>query len=158
MKKKQAGFSLIELLVVMAIGALIVGISAPAIRDYEKRQRLVESAQEVKTNLRKAQTLARTGKKPAGCAAVLTGVRVVFASATTYRISPYCGSEVSAVTYTLRTGSFNPIPGTTLEFPVLSSTVTGAPVTICILDNAKTYKLEVNAAGEIYDRQITTCP
>ena len=158
MKKNVRGFSLIELIVVMGIGVMILGISAPALRDYERRQRLDQSAQEVKTNLRRAQTLARTGKKPAACGNnVMRGIQVQFTS-TTYTISTYCNATQSPVTYTLRAGTFNPVPGAVLEFPVLSSAVTGAPMTICVLDNNRRYKLEVNAAGEIYDRQITTCP
>lgn len=59
----KKGFSLIELLVVFAIIALILGIAIPGFSNYNKNQMLKTAAYELKAVLREAQNASLQGKK-----------------------------------------------------------------------------------------------
>jgi len=56
--KKQNGFSLVELLVVLGIITLISTITVPLLRDYQKTVKLNNESRILATNIRLAQQLA----------------------------------------------------------------------------------------------------
>lgn len=63
MKKTVRGFTLIELLVTMSILGILFGIGIAEYNKFNRRQILVQAAQELKTNLRLAQDKALAGEK-----------------------------------------------------------------------------------------------
>ena len=66
-KKKVSGFTFVELLVGIVIVALLFSISTANYRDFQSRRVLDNAAQQVTSDLRLAQQLARSGKKPTTC-------------------------------------------------------------------------------------------
>jgi type II secretion system protein H len=55
------GFTLIELMVVIAIIAILVVVAVPSYNEYNKNQRLNEAANQLQATLRQAQNNAQTG-------------------------------------------------------------------------------------------------
>ena len=94
MKKSYLGFTLIELLVVTSIISILFVIGVAQYTNFNRSQILDQAAQELKNNLRLAQTMATSGEKPGGCA-VLDGYRVSFSSGNpdTYTIQAICGGN-----------------------------------------------------------------
>ncbi len=62
--RKEAGFTLIEMLVVMAIGAVLLTLSAGAIRHFWFVQALSGAADSVTTQMRQAQQQAESESHP----------------------------------------------------------------------------------------------
>lgn len=56
--RKQKGFTLIEIILIIALFALIIGLTAPYIWTYMARQQLAVAAEDVVSNLRRAQNKA----------------------------------------------------------------------------------------------------
>jgi len=73
------GFTLIELLVVMTIIGILFGIGVAQYMNFNRSQILEQAVQELKNNLRLAQTKALNGEKPEGCS-ILDGYKVSFFS------------------------------------------------------------------------------
>ncbi len=92
MKKPARGFTLIELLVVVSIIGILFTIGIAQYMNFNRSQILDQTAQELKNNLRLAQTMAFTGEKPGECIA-LDGYQVSFSS-DSYIIQPVCGGNV----------------------------------------------------------------
>jgi len=121
------GFTLIELLVVMTIIGILFGIGVAQYTQFNRRQVLEQAAQELKNNLRWAQTKATNGEKPFGCT-VLDGYGVSFFSGgsnpDTYEIRAVCGGIEQGETKTFSLPSvikFNPLPSpSSLLFKVLA--------------------------------------
>lgn len=111
-----AGFTLIELLVVITIVGILFGIGVAQYINFNRSQILEQAAQELKNNLRLAQTKAANGEKPEGCS-ILDGYRVSFFSGgdspDTYKIRAVCGGNEQGETKTFFLPSvikFNPLP------------------------------------------------
>lgn len=102
------GFSLIELMVVIAIMGITVGGSIAGYRRFNDRQTVVTAAKELLVNLRDAQSRAQSGVKVAqGCVTPLTGytVEVRAGALQQYEISQTCtGGSYLIKTYPLPSG------------------------------------------------------
>jgi len=117
MKKIMSGFTLIELLVVMAIIGILFGVGVAQYMSFNRSQILEQAAQELKNNLRLAQTKAANGEKPSDCP-VLDGYKVSFSpgganNPDTYRIIAVCGGSEAGESKTFSLPSvvkFNPLP------------------------------------------------
>jgi prepilin-type N-terminal cleavage/methylation domain-containing protein len=91
---KNKGFTLIEILIVITLTVILFGIGLAQYMNFNRLQILEQAAQELKNNLRLAQTKAANGEKPDGCG-VLNGYRVSFFSGDpyTYTIQAICGGN-----------------------------------------------------------------
>jgi len=94
MKKTAHGFTLIEFLVVMTIMGVLFGIGVAQYINFNRSQILEQAAQELKNNLRLAQTKATTGEKPTECTTTLEGYQVSFSLPRTYQIQAKCGGSL----------------------------------------------------------------
>ncbi len=117
------GFTLIEFLVVTMIIGILFGIGVAQYMNFNRRQILGQTAQELKNNLRLAQMKAISGEKPVGCG-VLDGYRVKFASndSDNYTLVAVCEGVETGETKTFSLPSvvkFSSLPSPIL-FKVLS--------------------------------------
>lgn len=64
MRKKENGFTLIELMVTIAVMAIIAMMAAPSMNDFRKNQQLKEQENKIKLALTEARTEARLQNKP----------------------------------------------------------------------------------------------
>lgn len=62
--QKNKGFTLIELMVTIAVLAIIAGMAAPSMNDFRKNQQLKEQENKIKLALTEARTEARLQNKP----------------------------------------------------------------------------------------------
>lgn len=166
------GFTLLELLITIAIIILVTGGAIASYRSFSTKQELVQEAQRVKNNLRAAQTAARSGSKPKDQACVIMdAIRVSFTSNVSYAIGAACNDGgnpptpfiVNEKTTTLGSSVTLSLYPAWLQFNVLSSGATfsnaSSSVTICLTNSSqKSYKLVVKEGGEIQDDGITVCP
>lgn len=96
------GYTLIEVLVGLAIIGLLFTVGYAGYRDFAKRQVLNNTYEELKTNLNFARQTALSGEKPSTClGGSLLGAEVIFASnGRSYSIYAKCPSGSAG----LRTG------------------------------------------------------
>ena len=62
--QKNKGFTLIELMVTIAVLAIITGIAAPSMNDFRKNQQIKEQEKKLKLALNEARAEARLQNKP----------------------------------------------------------------------------------------------
>lgn len=128
MKKTVRGFTLIELLVTMSIIGILFSIGIAKYNEFNRRQILAQTAQELKNNLRFAQDKALAGEKPSGWCADpehLRGYQLKFDSTGgSYLIEAICsvGSPKQVKTITLPEPVDGP-SGTSVLFKVLAQGV-----------------------------------
>ncbi len=148
------GFTLIELVVSIAIGLFLTGLIIANYNSYNDIQVLKQAALTLKNNFRFAQSKAMSGDKPSQCTQ-LSGYSVTFTDASDYSIQALCAPEGLAGAsqkVTLPGGVIlSPQPGA-ITFNVLSrGTTLDAPVTITLAGFGKQYDLVVNPSGDVSD-------
>lgn len=82
----KAGFTLVEILVVLGIMSGIILIGIVSYRDFNRRQQLVETAKSLQQDLQLAQQKALSGEKM-GCPSAATNILVGYA--VTFALSSY---------------------------------------------------------------------
>jgi len=105
-KEKTAGFTIIELLVVISIMGILLGASLVYYQSFNRRQILGQAAKDLENNLRLAQSQALAGEKPEDwCQAEdkrLVGYRLTFNSETEYQLMAVCSSSEVKITKLVR--------------------------------------------------------
>src|SRR5258706_9884401 len=103
--KKTKGYTLIELIVVIAIIGLMTGASIAGFNTLNKRQTVLNGGRELMSVMRTAQQRAASGIKPTQCDH-LVGYKVSgSANSSSYSLSTVC-TDITAVikSYKLPTG------------------------------------------------------
>jgi len=93
-KKNTAGYTLIEILVVLTVIGLLFGLGYANFRDFSRRQAVNDAVKLIQGDLRLAQSDAITGQKPVpGCGTSNTLNSYTFRviSASEYKIEADCG-------------------------------------------------------------------
>lgn len=157
------GFTLLELVVSIAILSVILTITVPFFRDFRANQELEQTAKTLVTDLRLAQSKAFAGVKDCGASTeILTGWLVSF-SLSSYTITVRCGSTIgagriislpSSMTLTTNIGSnsilFQP---NNKEVALITSSgaITALPsdAIITLTKGAKTATVSVRKTGDI---------
>jgi prepilin-type N-terminal cleavage/methylation domain-containing protein len=94
MRRACFGFTLIELLIVISIIGLLFSFGLAQYVQFNRQQMLTQSAQELKNNLRYAQSKAMAGEKPTVCGAnALEGYKLVFIDSQKYEIVAVCNGD-----------------------------------------------------------------
>ena len=88
--RNQSGFTLLELLLSVAIIGVLAGISMPLYMTFNQRNALNSSAEDVVAALRRAQTYARGVEEDSQW-----GVKIASGTATLFKGSSYASREIS---------------------------------------------------------------
>ena len=88
--QSMKGYTLIEILVALTVVGILFGVGYVSFRDFSRRQSINSNARQVASDLRFAQELSASGKKPAGCTGSLDGYNFRVTSATAYSIEAKC--------------------------------------------------------------------
>ena len=162
MKKRLliSGFTLIELLVTMSIIGILLGIGIAKYNEFNRRQILIQAAQELRNNLRLVQDKALAGEKNCSVCQVgdecgdsddlvLDGWYVSFSSGS-YQIYGSCGGETfSSKTITLSDRNISiPLPPSAIRFKPVGQGVEGE-TTITLSGFEKTETVTVTKTGDI---------
>lgn len=148
------GFTLIELIVTMALLAILVSGLLASYNNYNQSERVRTGAQSVKANVRLAQSRALSGVKPASGCTELVGYTVSF-TVNAYSFQALCSEGAAGPTISLTLPaavSFSPVPSS-FTFGVLTRGLlnTENPVTITLTGFSKTYTLSIEPNGTITD-------
>lgn len=154
---KMKGFTLIELLIVITIIMLLAGGSLATFINYRDRRVVLNDANTIVDELKKAQRQALAGEKPTECSGFLLQGYDISLSADTISLSARCeaGSPPSTDT-TLSSSTIVSAPDP-ISFAVLNGGATPATIQLC--GNNQLYQIEVDSAGSISQPQeVGTCP
>lgn len=156
--RRRDGYTLIEVLIVVAIMGLIFGIGFFSFRDYSKKKAVEAIARTLKSDLRLAQGQSLAGKKPTDCTSSLDGYSFAVTTGTPsfYTVTAVCGNQnilIKTATLTsdmsLSVPSVNPI----LFKPLGQGTniPSGSSVTITITQFISNFSqvVTVSSTGEI---------
>ncbi|MFZ5845376.1 MAG: pilus assembly FimT family protein [Patescibacteria group bacterium] len=149
----KAGFTFIELLVVMGVILLLTSGIIAGYNNFTDNQRLKQTALTLKTNLRFAQTKAASADKPTSGCTQLVGYAVSFTNSS-YNVQAQCSEGLvgSLTSVSLPVGiSFSPIPETIVFRVLTRGTTSDNPVTLTLIGRLKSYRLEVSPKGDITD-------
>ena len=107
LQKFRSGFTLVEVLVVMTIIGIMFTIGLVNYRDFSRRQTVVAAKRVLDGALRKTQSLAISGTKPAACGAndVLDGYVFTMTSAVGYTIEARCVVGAIPTDFTVDSGT-----------------------------------------------------
>lgn len=146
----ERGFGVLELLIAIAVGAVIVAMVIPAVERYQRVRELRQTSRGLLSNVRLAQQQA---------VALDENVRLVFAAGPPgrYSIEKLDGSglrRVDVPSGVTVSGSYTLTP---LEFRS-----SGAPVAsgeFCLTEGTQWFRLDVNAGtGRAQLAEVTACP
>lgn len=156
--KNNRGFTLIELLVGISIISIVFSIGVANYRDFSRRESLNGISKQLKGDLRTAQQLALSGKKPdTGTCNVLNGYTFALNGANGYRISANCsngaGGDILIEHKLVDLGSDVSISSTnpTIDFKVLgqgTSLTTSNIYTLSHISGMQT-TIEVGVGGDV---------
>ncbi len=153
----RLGYTLIELLVAITILGIIFSAGYISFRDFSRRQALAGAVRAVSGDLRLAQELAFSGKKPTGCI-TLNGYRFKTA-ADSYGIVAAC--SFPEIEYEVKVGVGLPVgvtmsaqPSPNIFFKILgqgNDISGGAPevITLTQVNTSQTQTITITSGGEI---------
>lgn len=162
--RKRNGFSLIELLVAIAISSALIGVSVAGYRDFASRQAVDAGVRVLYSGLRLAQTKATSGEKPAGCVGSFDGYRFRFLSSggaiTSFETRAVCGGNEVAGTTTLFPSNlvvtlspttpaaflFKPLGLGTDLAPATPATIT---ISRTVAGATRSFQVTVSSSGEV---------
>lgn len=150
MRILQAGFTLIEILVVISVTGILSAIGIASFVSYSRQQQVTQAVNDLKNNLRIAQSKALTQEIPSGCTN-LSAYELRFAADNrSYNIYPICLTDQSAIMPPINLpSSVSKIEGpTAIVFKILTGAVDGAG-TIAISGFNVTQSITVTAVGGI---------
>ena len=158
---RNTGYTLLEILIVLAISSTIFAVGYTGFREFARRQTLNAAVNSVKADLSLTVKQALDGKKPATCTGGLENYAFNITSTTTYTISASCDTAVvgvntvlvKSVTLPLGITLTTPFPNP-LEFKTLGqgTNITAGNSATLTISNAKinySQTLIIGANGEI---------
>ena len=159
MSHNRLGYSLVEVLVSLAIVGLLFTFGFASFRDFSRRQHLISVARSIKGELRLIQAKAISGEKPeeVECTGVNTLITFNFqiVNPSTYQVVAVCsGGSVTTKTETISddttmASSQNPISFKVLGQGTNVSAGAGAIITFTQVGTNSTATVTVTEGGEV---------
>ena len=153
MTRSSKGFTLLEIMVALTLAMLLTGGVIAGYTQFTNNQKIKQTANTLKNNLRFVQSKARIGEKPpvVTCASLL-GYRVTF-TATSYSYVIECSPGASGATATEielpASVTFSPVPDPLL-FRVLDHGVDiDSTLIITLISGSLEAEVEIDPKGEI---------
>lgn len=160
--QREAGYTLIEILVAITIASLLFGIGYVSFREFSRRQALAATSRSLKGDLRLTQELALSGKKPTSGCNTLDGYNFRVSAPSSYTIGAVCGvnncsnnSNFCLKTVTLASGvtintpSVNPILFKVLAQGTNIGAGSSTTITLTQGGTGSVVNVMVSASGEI---------
>lgn len=165
----RRGYTIVEVLVVIAISVIVVTFSYANIRDFQARQKLTNIARQLDADLNYAQQAALAGYKPddvhcTGANSTFESIRLLVDSdAKTYRFFPRCsgGNAADLIFRTLPSDVTLYISRNNLDFYPLTggtSATAGNPVSVGVCGFGVAKGFTVTSTGEVSQNATFTCP
>ena len=151
-KNYKLGFTLIELMVTIAIGLILVGGGLAAFRGAGTKEDLKQAGYSLQTNLRLFQQKASSGEKPVGCLGDLEGFRVeADPGLTMYQVKAECGiADGPETEFELTGGAVFEAEFSDIVFYVLKPEPGGAQtITLNSEDGEYSYEVIIESSGVI---------
>jgi len=157
----RLGYTLIEILVGLTIFSLVFLLGFAGYRQFARRQDIAGVARAIKGDIRLAQELALSGKKPAACTWALDGYQFIVIPPNRYEIRAICALHTELEkTVTLSSGTTlsglapNFTPANTILFKTLGAgtNITAGSTTSITLSQSDTGNMQVitiTAGGEV---------
>jgi len=146
--RKTAGLTLVEILVTSAIIMTIAGFSLAAYSDFNNRQILNSTTDELKNNLRQARGWAMAGRKTAGCIGDLLGYRFSFIGADQYSVEVVCDDTIVVNNFSYDDKVSIDPEQDSFTFQALTGE-TGHQFEIRLVLGARSRSLNINSNGEV---------
>lgn len=148
------GYTLIELVIAIAIMGLMVGASIAGFNTLNKRQTVLNAGKEVMSAMRVAQQRASSGTKPTGCTQLYGYSVKATINTSTYSLSTVCSNATTVIkTYQLPTGvTF--VSTFTTQFNVQTGGASGSIGNISVRSSYFTYTMTVGSAGDITENVL----
>jgi len=166
---QNKGYTIVEILVVIAISVIVVTFSYANIRDFQARQKLTSIARQLDSDLNYAQEAALAGYKPddphcTGTNSTFESIRLrVDSDAKTYRFFPRCsgGDADDLIFRSLPSDVTLYISRNNLDFYPLvggTSAPAGNPVSIGVCGFGDAKGFTVTSTGEVSQNSTFACP
>lgn len=156
LQKQLPGFTLIELIITVAISAIVVGGSIAGFVGFTDRQDVLNTAKLAQQMMRNAQSKARVREVPTGCSSPLTSYEV-WSTAGQLRLSAICTTRQQVglalaiptdITFTASPGTFTYVRFSTLEDGVDFSPATTSR-TLIFSKGSNSFQFTINSSGSI---------
>lgn len=153
--RPTAGFTLLELIIVIALMALTVGGAVATYRQFNDKQRVVSEAKQLIALLRTAQRRISVGDKPAACAGRNLNGYTVSGSNSTYTLTVQCASMANITVSTKTMASdmqiFAPFSVQFIDLGRGVVVVPSSSPTVALSTPLFHYELTVTNTGEIQE-------
>jgi len=147
--KKTIGLTLVEILVTSAIVMTISGLGLAAYNDFNNRQILNATADELKNNLRQVRGWAMAGRKMTGCTDTLSGYQISFSPGDCqYQVAVLCPNEIAVNTFSYSDKVTISYDHQSFVFQALTGE-TGDQIQIDLVLGTRSKSLNINTNGEI---------
>jgi type IV fimbrial biogenesis protein FimT len=140
MNTSGRGFTLIELIVAMAVLGILAAVAAPAIGEYLATQRLKGAAEELQTDLQFARMESVQRNASITVTLASTGYTIAQGATTIKSVTLGSGSNVSAGTTMVAT--FDPVRST-------ASVTNGPDITVANTATARTLRVSLSTMGRV---------
>lgn len=158
-KSKQAGYTLIEILVVLSIIVIFSALSLAYYREFDEQRKLDAEAKQLVDVLNLASKKSSSADLSPNPCSDFQGYRVNISNLTTYKLQFNCGGSYSDIqSYTLRSGLtfLESDVGSDVLFKPLSAEANSSTITITNIVTNKCIKIQVNPVGTV--EELPSCP
>lgn len=148
------GYTLIELVIAIAIMGLLVGASIAGFNTLNKRQTVLNSGKEVMSIMRTAQQRAASGTKPAGCTQLYGYTVKATINTSVYSLSSVCSNATTVIRNYQLPSSVTFVSTFNTQFNVQTGGASGTTGDISMKSTYFTYTMTIGSAGDITEKVL----